>query len=111
MLTRNSYHAGRPQEAMAAIELAIDLCPVSSLFSRGHYFYLRGKVLQSLCSSSSTVALNFPTSLKPPIYDQGSSSGDPTMYTCTGDIVQEAAASYKKAYLTFFLCLIKWTLI
>lgn len=83
---------------MAAIELAIDLCPVSSLFARGHYYYMRGKVLQSLCSSSSTITLHFPTSLKPPVYDQASTPSDCTIYTCTGDIVQEAAASYKKAY-------------
>ena len=98
LLTRNCYHSGRSQEAMAAIELAIDLCPVSSLFARGHYYYMRGKVLQSLCSSSSTITLHFPTSLKPPVYDQPSNPSDSTLYTCTGDIVQEATASYKKAY-------------
>ncbi|EGC34039.1 hypothetical protein DICPUDRAFT_153830 [Dictyostelium purpureum] len=99
----NYYHSNKFSEALVCIECAIETCPTSSLNARGHYFYIRGKVLQKLVSFSNATLVTFPTTLRPTGDDWKEivDSCTTTNYHCTGDLIQECVASYKRAYHYF----------
>lgn len=92
----NYYHSCQYPEALCCVEMALSICPSNSLSSLGRFYYLRGKIFQALCSTSSS--LQFPTTLKP---ENGLKQITQTKYTCTGDLIQECIWSYDKAYSYF----------
>ncbi|EFA86624.1 hypothetical protein PPL_00425 [Heterostelium album PN500] len=100
----NYLHANKFSEALICIECAIEICPASSLNARGQYFYLRGKIFQKLVSFSNATLITFPTTLKPTSeeWKEFVDVNQPTTtYTCTGDLMQEGIASFKRAYNYF----------
>ncbi|KAF2078028.1 hypothetical protein CYY_000666 [Polysphondylium violaceum] len=99
----NYYHANKFPEALICIECAIETCPASSLSSRGQYFYIRGKVFQKLVSFSNATLITFPTTLRPSSdeWKEIVDSCTVTTYNCTGDLIQECVASYKRSYHYF----------
>ncbi|EGG24087.1 hypothetical protein DFA_06226 [Cavenderia fasciculata] len=100
----NYYHSNKFAEALVCVECAIESCPLGSLNARGQYFYIRGKILQKLVSFANVTLINFPTTLRPTSDDLKEIVETLTpapSYTCTGDLIQEGIASFKRAYHYF----------
>ncbi len=113
----NHYHACRFPEALHAVEQALRATSDYNLSGMGRFMYVRGKIFQRLASSATHV--NFPTALRPeadsPHTESKMSAGSAaaaaaaaasaahqaTVYTCTGDLLQEAVANFSRAYHFF----------
>jgi len=88
------------------IELAISNCEKSRLNTLGKYYSLRGKILQGLADLP---LVHYPTTFPANCLDVDTRNflmhttnkvmqADPTLYSCVGDVIQEAIATFDRAY-------------
>jgi hypothetical protein len=102
------YHCHHYIPALACVDMCVTQCSNSNYSTLAKLYFLRGKIFQELCNSSTT--LTFPTALKvtnaskideflttftPPANSPASGN---KIFTCTGDLIQECISSYDKAY-------------
>jgi hypothetical protein len=90
----NHYHANRYRDATFAVDNAIEGCASSNLGALGKFYYLRGKIFQTLAS---TTGHTFPTTLRP----EGNEPAQGYYFRCKGDIMQETISTYRRAYQYF----------
>eukprot|EP00727_Mastigamoeba_balamuthi_P013496 m51a1_g877 hypothetical protein (2159) ;mRNA; r:872897-880908 len=101
-MSRNFVNAKRLTEAFYLIDCAITVCPISQLVMRGSLIYRRAKILQLFCQRSSKI--QFPSTLKDTPTDtplRALQCCVPHTFSSYGDLLQEAIASFKKAYQCF----------
>ena len=104
------FHCHLYIPALACVDMCVTQCSNSNYSTLAKLYFLRGKIFQALCNSSTT--LTFPTALKvnnantakideflttftPPANSPASGN---KIFTCTGDLIQECISSYDKAY-------------
>jgi len=111
LTAKNYYVAERYKESIFAVDRAIMLTGSSSFSTLGSLYYLRAKILQSLCRSPG--AIKFPLTLKPDkekttdCEDENDWWSNLVFNTAVdmpyntfksiGDVVQECAETYKQA--------------
>ena len=93
---KNEYHSRNYTVALFHTENAISICDSSNISPLADFYFLRGKIFQALCNSST--AIQFPTSLRPDKSPTNGSFLSFKLYSCTGDLIQDAVYCFDKAY-------------